>query len=679
MRKRNPYKLTALTAAIATSVLAPIPGNAYETQIGDVNVQVDTTLSMGFGWRASDIDYEGVGPLSAFAAGKYNPATGEGKTHRHSTGSQDNSNLLYAKGKTFSEIVKGTIDVDLTYQDFGAFVRGRFWYDSRIEKGNGGSSNPPFPARDENGIRTEPNPKLGRGGEILDAFVWGDWYINDMPLNVRLGQQVISWGEGVFFPNGINTINPIDVNALLTPGAELKEALIPVQALYTSLGLSENLSLEMFYQFSWEETRTPGCGTFYNTSDLVGYKGCEDGFYSLGTDNGAIVPMTMPGGPVNFPGSAFNLPRGEDIEGDDDSQYGIAARYFIEDLETEVAAYYVRYNSRLPIISGYAPSLPDTGLSIADASGNPTIVLPSSVFNSNTPLSVVRGALTSSNPLGTVFLLPSASYIVEYPDDIELFGVSMNTTVDLGLPGGATAISAELSMRKDQPFQIEDGVLLAAQLGLPSQICADASVAFDCYSPGAFQQGSYVPGFIRENYYQGEIAFIHFFDQMLGASRWKAILDIAFAHADVPGKDEMLLNSGYNAALATPYFPDAAWFPLDLFNPAVSQAAGLPYEDDYYPDRTAWGYKLRISGEYTSVFAGVNVTPTISFSHDVAGTTPGPITNFLEDRKSLGISAEFVYQNAYSVKVGYTEFFGAEPYNQLADRDNYTLSASMSF
>jgi hypothetical protein len=73
------------------------------------------------------------------------------------------------------------------------------------------------------------------------------------------------------------------------------------------------------------------------------------------------------------------------------------------------------------------------------------------------------------------------------------------------------------------------------------------------------------------------------------------------------------------------------------------------------------------------------MVPTISFSHDVAGTTPSPITNFLEDRKSIGLTAEFIYQNMYSVKIGYTDFFGAEPYNQLADRDSYTLSASVSF
>jgi hypothetical protein len=677
MRKRNPFKVTALAAAVASTSLLPLSGHAYETSLGDVNVQIDTTLSVGFGWRASDIDYEGVGTANAKAAGEstgtLNPTTAQYEgAHLHGTGSQDNSNLLYEQGETFSELFKGTIDLDLTYQDYGAFFRGRFWYDHRIVNGKGGSTRPAYYPEDP----LEPNPKLGRGGEMLDAFIWGDFYIQDMPLNMRLGNQVISWGEGVFFPNGINTINPVDVNALLAPGAAVKEALIPVKAFYASLGVNENLSLEAFYQFEWEETRLPGCGTFYSTTDLAGYKGCVDGFYSLGGDSGANVSLLG----QDFAAANFRLPRGEDIDGDDDGQFGFAARYYLEQLEMEVAAYFIQYNSRLPLLSGYTPDIGNNGINIQTTSGATLLSLGGGTYNSDTALGDIRSALgIAGSSLATAFLLPYAQYVVEYPDDIKLFGVSMNTTFDFGLPGGATSVSAEMSVRQDQPFQIEDGVLLAGLVGFPSQICEDASLAYDCYANGAFEQGEYVAGYIREDYYQGEVAFIHFFDQILGANRWTAVLDLGFSYADIPDKSEMLLNSSYNAALATPWFPQTTWFAADLSNRAVAGAAGIAYEDEYYPDRAAWGYKLRFSGEYANVFAGINMVPTISFSHDVAGTTPSPITNFLEDRKSIGLTAEFIYQNMYSVKIGYTDFFGAEPYNQLADRDSYTLSASVSF
>ena len=75
-----------------------------------------------------------------------------------------------------------------------------------------------------------------------------------MPLNMRLGKQVISWGESTFIFNGINVINPVDVGAIRAPGAEVKEALLPVNMFYSSLGLTENVTVEGFLQLEWEKT-----------------------------------------------------------------------------------------------------------------------------------------------------------------------------------------------------------------------------------------------------------------------------------------------------------------------------------------------------------------------------------------------------------------------------------------
>lgn len=655
MNLNTPTRISLLASAVASITLGLQTAHAYSTQMGEVNVQIDTTLSVGAGWRMSNIDYEGVGPLNAISAGK----TG----HKHDTSSQDNSNLLYEKGETYSELFKGTVDLELSYQNYGAFVRGRFWYDRVIVDGDGGNTRPAFYPTGEH---LEPPQHIGRGGEFLDAFVWADWEIGENPVTVRLGSQVINWGEGVLFPNGINTISPVDVTALLAPGASLKEALIPVEALYGSVGLTPNLSVEAFYQLKWEQTRVPACGTFFSTSDLVGYESCTAGFYASGGEAGAMVEA---GGRM-VPARAFRLPRGADIEPDDDNQYGLALRYYIEAADMEIGAYYMNYHSRLPLISGTTPDL---------TNGIAGVPVPSGFINSTTDLRTVRGILTSSNPLGTIITLPYSQYNIEYPEDIQLFGLSFNTTIDFGLPGGATSVSGEISMRKDQPFQIEDGVSVPALLGLPSQSCADTN--YDCYAK--FGQRELVSGYWAGDYSQAEIAFVQFFDQVLGASRWTAILNVAGSYSDIPDKSELLLNSGYNTALATPWFPYSPTFPVaglpDLSNPTIAGLANQAYEDEYYPTRSAWGYKLRFSGEYNNVFQGVNMIPTITWSHDVSGTTPSPISNFLEGRKSIGISTEFVYENTYSLKLGYTDFFGSEPYNQLADRDYFTLSASASF
>ena len=43
-----------------------------------------------------------------------------------------------------------------------------------------------------------------------------------MPGQIRVGDQVLNWGESTFIQNGISVINPFDVSKLRVPGAELK-------------------------------------------------------------------------------------------------------------------------------------------------------------------------------------------------------------------------------------------------------------------------------------------------------------------------------------------------------------------------------------------------------------------------------------------------------------------------
>lgn len=115
--------------------------------------------------------------------------------------------------------------------------------------------------------------------------MFGDFTLADHPLNARVGNQVINWGEGLYFQNGINAINPIDVAALRRPGSQVKEALLPVPMLYANLGLTDNLNMEAFYQLQWRRTVLEGCGTYFSTNDFMP-EGC------FGVPRGA--PTTPP-------------------------------------------------------------------------------------------------------------------------------------------------------------------------------------------------------------------------------------------------------------------------------------------------------------------------------------------------------------------------------------------------
>jgi hypothetical protein len=88
---------------------------------------------------------------------------------------------------------------------------------------------------------------------------------------------------------------------------------------------------------------------------------------------------------------------------------------------------------------------------------------------------------------------------------------------------------------------------------------------------------------------------------------------------------------------------------------------------------------MRFAFEYPDVFAGVNLIPVIAWTHDVKGNSPDPAGNFLEGRKSAGLTINANYLNQYSASIGYAAFMGGGRYNLGNDRDNVSVSVGYSF
>jgi hypothetical protein len=191
---RAVFRPHALATAVALGFAAQ--AQAVTFNIGEIEGQFDSSLSVGASWsmRGADPDLIGINN-----GGKGQSSTG------------DDSRLNFKKGETFSKIFKGIHDLELKYRDTGVFLRGKYWYD--------------FELKDENRLFkpiSDHNRKEGSqssGAQLLDAFVYHNYAIGDLPGSVRLGKQVVSWGESTFIGNSINSINPIDVSAFRRPGA----------------------------------------------------------------------------------------------------------------------------------------------------------------------------------------------------------------------------------------------------------------------------------------------------------------------------------------------------------------------------------------------------------------------------------------------------------------------------
>ena len=168
-------------------------------------------------------------------------------------------------------------------------VRGKAWYDDALENGDVRLGNQP---NNYNGVRPGLGPQPGgtfvppltgqwprdslsdEGFEseqkfsnamLLDAYLYGSFGIGETDLQLRLGRQVVNWGESVFI-QGVNQINPIDVPAARRPGAELKEVLLPVALAYANWGFGFG-SMELFYQFDWDNTSIDSCGTYWAVTE----------------------------------------------------------------------------------------------------------------------------------------------------------------------------------------------------------------------------------------------------------------------------------------------------------------------------------------------------------------------------------------------------------------------------
>lgn len=80
-------------------------------------------------------------------------------------------------------------------------------------------------------------------------------------------------GESTLIAHGISEINAVDLNILNAPGAELKEAFRPQGMVWASLGITDSLTVEAFYQYDWQPIWVPTPGSIFATNDFAGFGG----------------------------------------------------------------------------------------------------------------------------------------------------------------------------------------------------------------------------------------------------------------------------------------------------------------------------------------------------------------------------------------------------------------------
>jgi hypothetical protein len=661
-----------LAAAVALGLLMAPAAQAFEFSRGELSGSLDTTVSYGYSWRVDERDDDLVAkswfnpllcaqnvPLAAIPVGPGRCTSTGGVPGSPAqiaapgrfSANRDDGNLKYDDGDAISSAVKITSELSLNWRTWGAFVRATYFHDFENE------------GRDD--LTEIAQDRIGQRFRMLDAFVFKDFELGEegaLGGTVRVGRQVVSWGEGTFIQNGINVINPVDLSALRVAGAELKEAFLPIDMAWGSINLSENVALEAAYMFEFEEIEVDAAGTYFSANDF----GTPGGTYVMLGFGTTPQPVYNPerffstcyAGPAGFAtsdrfadlsaqygaataaqiiaiGCGNAVGRLEDRAASDEGQFGLALRWYAEALnETEFGFYFLNYHSRVPLLSGRAVNNPAVGAA-------------------------------------------SGRFFVEYPEDIQLFGMSWNTT----LPGGV-AWQGEISHRPNAPLQVDDVELLYAALSPLNPFIPVAGLQFNSQL-GSYALGQEVRGWREHEMSQLQMTFTKAFAQVMGADQIAMVAEIGATEVwDLPSHSVLRYEGegtdtgggcDVGAVLAAP--------PGSIANPAFFGCMRNPQTlTGGFPTAFSWGYRLAARADYSSAFGTpFTLSPRLAFNHDVNGTTPGPGGNFLEDRKSLTVGVEANYLNQWVFDLSYTRFSGAEQFNQIHDRDFASFTVKYSF
>lgn len=693
---------SALLALSATSIQA-----ASFTLGEDVEVVFDSTFSYGASWRAEDRNWDTISKVNhpRFNWTGYNAATNviypSSEIWAQPGGYSSNGdagNLNYDKGDIFSELFKGTHELSITKGDFGLFTRFMYFYDAALMDNEGAYSNPVSGKRVDPCLDDDARDLACRDVRLLDAYVFANFALNDgaNPLQIRVGEQVLSWGESTLIQHGIN-ITPIDVGIARLPGADLKEAYIPVGMAWASLGITEQLSAEVFYQYDWQNSYLPVPGTYFSTNDFAGKGGYNQniqlGFAGNpdldlstllnglnGIGNGVKAAMAVLQNPaataaqkaaaqtslgqlssayLAYPTKVTLRPKGDagEIEPSDSGQYGLKLEYFSPELnDTEFALYHMNYHSRTPVISGVASDFR-------------TAAIQSDIAY------MAANTLTADN-VGNLKAMSKG--LIEYPEDIKLYGFSFNTTLE------GTSIAGELAYRQDEPLQIDDVEILYA--GMPEQL-ANAGIRPDLagisqigrFDGKKIQPGQFAQGYVLSDTMQAQLTVTHLFGPVLNTDNFTLLAEIGGIDIkDMPDEDVLRLNGPNTDRSGYPLMGTNAQGQLILktgLHTGVSNGA----ETNPFPTKSAWGYRLVAIANYNNVMAGVNLTQRLTFSHDVNGITPDPLFMFSEDKKALSYSLAFDYLSAWSAELSYNAFFdGVGTTNNTEDRDFVSFNIKYS-
>nr|WP_316640301.1 DUF1302 domain-containing protein [uncultured Roseateles sp.] len=308
----TPFRLAFIAAAALGACHGAALAVTFKTE--DVSGNFDSTISLGTGIRAKGA---ACGLVLAGATGDGAPAG----CLAPPSALGDQGDLNYAKGDRFTTYLKGSHELLLKLpNDFTALGRVNWVRDFSSTQTSGylSAANPGAPAVVD-GLSDAARKDLRFKARLLDLWVSKSFALGEEQARLRVGNQVVSWGESLFLPGGINSTNAVDVMRLSQPGTQLKEAVLPAPMASFATGLGHGLNFEAYVQAGWNASYFPPTGSYWSNVNGLG-KG--DSAYGLTT-----------------------------VKARNSGQWGASLRYQPEGTQLNLGLYAMNYHDKAPNFS----------------------------------------------------------------------------------------------------------------------------------------------------------------------------------------------------------------------------------------------------------------------------------------------------------------------------------------
>ena len=462
------------------ALFACLPAHAVRTTTaGGTEIDFSSTLSFGGQWRLSRPSTTAIGndnggqvPTGAAVGSLLNgPGNDIAANPDFNFLNADDGNLNYRRGDMVSAALKGTHEFGLKTTDGWRALARATWVKD-------------FKADD---TRRTPLSKAARdiavnNATMLDAWVSKDFkLVGDRNATLRIGNQVLSWGEDIFIVGGINQINAFDLRKLHTPGTLVKEILRPAQMVSLNAGVADGVSVEAYYQYRWNGFRFDPVGTFFSAGDVVG-AGQRPAYVPSSVLSG--FDLCTPPTPCGDIGARIQdginvVPFEADRKPPKGGQFGLSTRFKPRGADTEYALYFQRYHDKLPFTTLF------------------------------------------TDPAYAAYNVATIGYVNEYGRDKNLFGASFNTKV------GPVAVGGELSYRPRDSVAIDGSVPFAGKWSIYDPAYADAGGRIT------------VKGYAEEKKFQAHLTALYFTEvnspmgalvKALGAAEGTLLAEVALTH-----------------------------------------------------------------------------------------------------------------------------------------------------